>query len=85
MPLHVTIKHMTKAMDILKLTKDELQALQTDTEIIPHLIEHFIKEDNTFKDSVMKTIQKIEGSFAIVALDKLSGSLAGARDRKSVV
>ncbi len=58
---------------------------QTDTEIIPHLIEHFVKEGNSFKDAVMKTIQRIEGSFALVALDKTSGALAGARNGSPLV
>ncbi|MCX7846184.1 MAG: glutamine--fructose-6-phosphate transaminase (isomerizing) [Dictyoglomaceae bacterium] len=41
---------------------------QTDTEVIVHLIEEFLEENIVF--SFRKVIEKLEGSFAVVILDK---------------
>ncbi len=39
---------------------------ETDTEIIPHLIEEFMKTENlNLKDASIKTIKKLEGTYAI--------------------
>ena len=37
----------------------------TDTEVIPNLISYFLKQKNNYKDSILKTINKLEGSFAL--------------------
>ncbi len=41
---------------------------ETDTEIIPNMIEYFMKRGNNFVDACIKTFNKIEGSFAVVVL-----------------
>lgn len=38
---------------------------ETDTEIIPHLIEEFMDEGMNFKDAICKTIERCEGAFAL--------------------
>jgi glucosamine--fructose-6-phosphate aminotransferase (isomerizing) len=38
---------------------------ETDTEIIPHLIEEFMNEGLHFKEAICKTIEKCEGAFAL--------------------
>jgi len=40
----------------------------TDTEVIPHLIEELL-EKNNFKDAVFKTANKLEGSYAFLAIN----------------
>lgn len=42
---------------------------QCDTEVIPHLIEEYLK-DNDLKDSVIKASKRLEGSFAFLVLNK---------------
>ncbi|MEK7614526.1 MAG: glutamine--fructose-6-phosphate transaminase (isomerizing) [Patescibacteria group bacterium] len=39
---------------------------ETDTEIIPHLIEHYLRDKNTIEESVVKTTRRLEGSFGLV-------------------
>ena len=54
--------------------KEELMAeghifkSDTDTEVIPHLIEKFIDEGFDLEHSVRKTIEKLEGAYAIAAI-----------------
>jgi len=39
---------------------------ETDTEVIAHLIEKFLKEKNDFETAIFKTVNSIRGSFALV-------------------
>ncbi|MBW2993200.1 glutamine--fructose-6-phosphate transaminase (isomerizing) [Candidatus Woesearchaeota archaeon] len=41
---------------------------ETDTEIIPNFIEYFMKLGDDFKEAFRKTLLKIDGSYAIVAM-----------------
>jgi len=41
---------------------------ETDTEVIPHLIEEFYKEEKNFESAFVKAIGKLRGSFAIAAI-----------------
>jgi glutamine---fructose-6-phosphate transaminase (isomerizing) len=43
---------------------------ETDTEVVVHLIDNFIKEGNLMGDAFMKALKTIEGAFAIVAINK---------------
>lgn len=55
--------------DVLKklLTKEGHKFnSETDTEVIPHLIEKFIQEGNSYEDAIFKTLNLIRGSFALV-------------------
>lgn len=38
---------------------------QTDSEVIPHLISHYLKKSDNIKDAVLKTIKEIKGAFAL--------------------
>lgn len=51
---------------------------ETDTEVIAHLIAKYRKE-NSFKDSVLKAVQKLEGRYSIVVLNVGSDHLIAAR------
>ncbi|MBI4052853.1 MAG: glutamine--fructose-6-phosphate transaminase (isomerizing) [Candidatus Diapherotrites archaeon] len=56
-------------------------ASETDTEVVPHLIESFMAEPgNDFFGAVRKALLQLEGSFAIVAMHADSDSLVCARN-----
>jgi glucosamine--fructose-6-phosphate aminotransferase (isomerizing) len=42
---------------------------ETDTEVIPHLIDHNLKKSKTFQEAFEKTVQELEGAYAIAALN----------------
>jgi len=53
---------------------------ETDTEVIPHLIEEFIKNGIDFESAVFQTLNLIKGTFALVIFNKNeSKKLIGAR------
>lgn len=52
---------------------------QTDTEVIPHLIEEYKKEGFNLPDAVQKACNRFHGRFAILALDTTSKMLVAAR------
>ncbi len=58
---------------------------QTDTEVIPNLIEYFMKTGGSFKESFLLTLKKLEGSFSIVAIEENSESMMGARKNSPLV
>ena len=43
---------------------------QTDSELIAHMLEYFLNKSNSMLDSMYLTIEKLEGAFAIAAIDK---------------
>lgn len=52
---------------------------QTDTEVIPHLIYLSMKQGLSFTEATKRTMEQIEGSFAIVAIHSDSDTMIGAR------
>ncbi|MFH1432128.1 MAG: glutamine--fructose-6-phosphate transaminase (isomerizing), partial [archaeon] len=54
-------------------------ASETDTEVISHLIEDYMKKGFDFKDSVTLALQDIEGSFAVVAINTEDDMMIAAR------
>src|SRR5438445_2627704 len=59
---------------------------ETDTEVIPHLIEDFVKKGESFGDSFSKTLEKIKGSYAIVAISEAeNGKVFAARNESPLV
>ena len=42
-------------------------ASQTDTEVIPHLIDFYMRQGKTFEQAFKATLQRLEGSYAILA------------------
>ena len=52
---------------------------ETDTEIIPHLIEETMRETADFASAVRTTCQQLKGRYAILALDASSNVLVAAR------
>ncbi|MBI2546249.1 glutamine--fructose-6-phosphate transaminase (isomerizing) [Candidatus Woesearchaeota archaeon] len=57
---------------------------QTDTEVIPNLIEHHMKR-KSLKQAFLETLRQLEGTFSIVALDEGSGTILGARHNSPLV
>jgi len=58
---------------------------QTDTEVIPQYIYYFMKKGWTFEEATKKTLNKLEGSFAIVAIHQDSKTIIGARSGSPLV
>ncbi|MFH1316906.1 MAG: glutamine--fructose-6-phosphate transaminase (isomerizing) [Candidatus Woesearchaeota archaeon] len=52
---------------------------ETDTEIIPKLIHYYMSEGDDFKKATRKALQRLEGSFAIVAIKKGSEEMTFGR------
>jgi glutamine---fructose-6-phosphate transaminase (isomerizing) len=52
---------------------------QTDTEVIPHLIQEEMKTASSFADAVRRACNRFHGRFAILAMHIGSGSLVAAR------
>ncbi len=51
----------------------------TDTETIPLLIEHFMDKGDKFEEAFRKSLKKLDGGFAVLAMHSGSGLLLGAR------
>ncbi len=51
---------------------------ETDTEIIAHLIEEKIKNGKNFVEATMNTLEKLEGSYAVLVMNK-NGEMVAAR------
>lgn len=59
---------------------------ETDTEVIPNLIEHWMRiKGLDLISAVTNTLQALEGNFAIVVLDRDSGSIIGAKNGSPLV
>jgi len=55
-------------------------ASETDTEVIPHLLEHYVGEDKELVGALRKTIARLQGAHAIVAMSRSEpGTLVAAR------
>ena len=48
--------------------KGHILVSDTDTEVIPHLIEDYVKEGSTLEKAVLAVAQKLEGSYAFIAI-----------------
>ncbi len=65
--------------------RDELKAKghvflsQTDTEVIPHLIEEYLKETNDFAHAVRLSCQRFTGRYALLAVETTSDTIVAAR------
>ena len=59
---------------------------ETDTEVIAHLIDHFLGEGLPFHEAVRSALGKIKGSYALgVLCEKEPGKLIGARNESPLV
>lgn len=53
---------------------------ETDTEVLPHLIEDAIKEGDTFETAMRETFNKLSGMNAVVALNTSSNEIVAAKN-----
>jgi len=58
---------------------------ETDTEVIPHLIERYCRKGLSFEKAVMEAIKELEGSYAFVALCKNEDKLIGCRYKSPLI
>ncbi len=66
------------------ISKGHVLKSETDSEIIAHLIEEEMKQRN-FEDAFKKAIEKLKGSYAIVAINKNEKEMMGARKESPLV
>ncbi|MET0779571.1 MAG: glutamine--fructose-6-phosphate transaminase (isomerizing) [Candidatus Saccharimonadales bacterium] len=53
---------------------------ETDTEVIPHLIDHYYKQSESFEEAFTKTLKEVRGAYAITAVTTFEpGKLFAAR------
>jgi len=50
------------------LVRGHLFSSRTDTEVIPHLIEDYMKQGFSFVDGVRETVKRLEGSYALAMI-----------------
>lgn len=58
---------------------------QTDTEVIPHLIEYYFNQTGDVKESLLKATSKIEGSFALAVMFKDNPNIIAVAKRGSPI
>lgn len=58
---------------------------QTDTEVIPHLIEEIMKKGKNFTDATMSALKSLDGSYAVLAIDKNERKIVAARKGSPLV
>ena len=59
---------------------------ETDTEVIPHMIEDFVSDGLTLDDAITEVTRRIEGTYAIVAMtSKDDGKIVCTRDGNPLV
>jgi glucosamine--fructose-6-phosphate aminotransferase (isomerizing) len=71
--------------------KEELQKegysflSETDTETIPNLIEHYMSQGESFMDATQKTVQRLEGYYAVLAMHEDEDKIIGTRHGSPLV
>lgn len=58
---------------------------ETDSEVIPNLIQFYTEEGYNFREAVMRTVRVLEGNYAIVAIKRGLDSMIGARKGSPLV
>lgn len=78
------VENYVKLREFLKEHNFEFYS-GTDTEVIPNLIEHFMKSEGDFKEAVTKALAMLEGCFAIVVMHQDYPEIIGARNGSPLV
>lgn len=61
-------------------------ASETDTEVVAHLIDHYLASADTLRDAVQNAIQRLEGAYAVaVVCPKFPGVMVAARSGSPLV
>jgi glucosamine--fructose-6-phosphate aminotransferase (isomerizing) len=61
------------------VAKGHIFKSETDSEVVPHLVEEFISEGHDFEDAFINALKMLEGSYTIFAIRKGEERLVGAR------
>ena len=67
------------------LKHDELFTSETDTEVIPHLIDYFLKNGESFERAFVEAGKMLEGRYAVVVMKKGEPYLLAMRDGSPLV
>ncbi len=67
-----------------RLTGHEFRS-ETDTEVIPHLIEHYMGTGSSLQDAVMQTTSQLRGSWAFLAISSSENRIVAARKDSPLV
>ena len=70
--------------NLMQYVEGDVFYSKTDTEIIPKLIAHFLK-DSSFAEAVQKVAGMLQGNFAFVAIEKNSDTIVAARNGSPLV
>src|ERR1051326_7863863 len=83
----LTIEHNGEIYNYKKLRKQLLKghkfASQTDSEVIVHLLEDYLRNDNLI-DAIRKTVARLDGVYALAIKDEKSGTITLVRDTMGV-
>ena len=69
----------------LGLVHADLFVSETDTEVIPHLIDYFLRLGNTFESAFVETGKMLEGRYAVVVMKRGEPYLLAMRDGSPLV
>ena len=69
----------------LRVSVDKLFISETDTEVIPHLIDYFIGSGKTFEEAFIETGKMLSGRYAFVAMKEGEQYLLAMRDGSPLV
>jgi glucosamine--fructose-6-phosphate aminotransferase (isomerizing) len=84
--IHNGIVENYKELKALLVSKGFHFESQTDTEVIPNLIEYWMDSKGlSFLDSTIRTLQSLEGNFAVVIIDRTSRTIIGAKNGSPLV
>jgi glucosamine--fructose-6-phosphate aminotransferase (isomerizing) len=65
---------------------DEVYLSETDTEIIAHLVDYYVKQENDLAEGVRKALLRLQGSYAVVVLhSRFPGQMIAARNESPLV
>ncbi len=78
------ITNFQKLRDELEREGHEFKS-ETDTEVIPHLIEKFIGEGLSFKEAVDEAVKRLNGSYAFVAVSAYEDKLVACRYKSPLI
>lgn len=69
--------------DLVK--KGHMFASETDTEVIPHLLEEHVKTSSSFQEAIQKTFTQLSGLNAIVAINTITAEIVAAKNGSPLI
>ncbi len=78
------ISNFQQLREILEKEGHKMRS-ETDTEVIPHLVEKYCKKGLDFKNAVLECLKDLKGSYAFVALNKKEERLIACRYKSPLI